>query len=105
MGGSAENVTTHIKEHYREGMSLVDALRLAVDALGWSEAGARAIPITALEAAVLDRTRTRQRKFRRLTVADLERDPRERTRSPLGSGAAAPAAGGDTDEPPVAPPG
>ena len=100
MGGSAETVTTHIKEHYRDGMPLADAIRLAVDALGWSESGARTIPVGALEAAVLDRTRPKQRKFRRLTEADIERILGTRTEvAPAGAGA--PSGG---DEPPVAPP-
>ncbi len=72
MGGSAETVTKHIQEHYRPAMELQDAVRLAVEALGWSETGSRTIPVSALEAAVLDRTRPQQRKFRRLTDADLE---------------------------------
>jgi proteasome alpha subunit len=74
MGGSAESVTTHIKDHYREGMSLQDAVRVAVEGLGSSESGERTIPPASLEVAVLDRTRFQQRKFRRLsdeTVAGL----------------------------------
>ncbi len=71
MGGSAESVTTHIKDHYREDMSLEDAIRVAVDGLGSSEAGERTIPPEALEVAVLDRTRTQQRKFRRLADETL----------------------------------
>ena len=67
MGGSAESVTTHIKEHYREGMSLEEAIKVAVEGLGSSEAGEREIPAESLEVAVLDRTRTQQRKFRRLS--------------------------------------
>jgi proteasome alpha subunit len=101
MGGSAENVTTHIKEHYRDGMPLSDALRLAVDALGWSEAGARSIPVGALEAAVLDRTRIQQRKFRRLVVSELEQMLGGRDEP----GRPQPPGRGGNDEPPVAPPG
>jgi proteasome alpha subunit len=71
MGGSAESVTTHIKEHYREGMSLAEAVRVAVDGLGSSEAGEREILVESLEVAVLDRTRTQQRKFRRLSDETL----------------------------------
>jgi proteasome alpha subunit len=71
MGGSVESVTAYIKDHYQPNMSLPDALRVAVDALGSSDAGARKIPVAALEAAVLDRTRTQQRKFKRLTDPEL----------------------------------
>jgi proteasome alpha subunit len=67
MGGSAESVTTHIKEHYREGMSLEETVRVAVEGLGSSESGEREIPVASLEVAVLDRTRFQQRKFRRLS--------------------------------------
>src|SRR5690348_2858664 len=37
MGGSAEAVTTHIKDHYREGLSLEEAVKVAVEGLGSSE--------------------------------------------------------------------
>jgi proteasome alpha subunit len=66
MGGSAETVTTHLRESYRDGLSLDDAVTLAVDALGHHESGSRVIAVEALEVAVLDRTRTQQRKFKRL---------------------------------------
>jgi proteasome alpha subunit len=72
MGGSADDVTTHIKEHYREGLSLQEAVRLAVESLGYNETGSgREIPVESLEAAVLDRTRSQQRKFKRLTDQHL----------------------------------
>ena len=73
MGGSADEVTAHIKEHYREGLSLQEAVRLAVESLGFNETGSgREIPVSSLEAAILDRTRTQQRKFRRLTDQQLQ---------------------------------
>jgi proteasome alpha subunit len=72
MGGSAETVTAHIKEHYRSGMTLEEALRCAVQGLGSNDSGPdRTIPIAALEVAVLDRTRSRQRKFKRLSDPEL----------------------------------
>ena len=43
----------------------------------------RAIPSTNLEVAVLDRTRTQQRKFKRLTAEQLGRHPRQRRRTRL----------------------
>jgi proteasome alpha subunit len=103
MGGSAENVTTHIKEHYQAGMSLADAVRLAVEALGHSESGSRVIPVTSLEVAVLDRTRTQQRKFKRLTDPELETILGGRTaqdQAPQDDSAVS----GSDEEPPVAPP-
>jgi proteasome alpha subunit len=66
MGGDAESVASYLKEHYRPNPTLDEAIRLAVKALGHSETGDRAIPVDELEVAWLDRTRTQQRKFRRL---------------------------------------
>ena len=70
MGGDAESVSTYLKEHYTAGLSLDDAIKLAVKALGQSTANGatedRTIPAGDLEVAVLDRNRTQQRKFRRL---------------------------------------
>jgi proteasome alpha subunit len=67
MGGAAESVTSYLKEHFTEGLALEDAVKLAVGALGHGEAGDRSIPPHDLEVAVLDRSRARQRKFRRLS--------------------------------------
>ncbi len=66
MGGDAETVSTYLKEHYRPGLTLDEAIRVAVKALGHSETGDRDIPVDELEVAWLDRTRVQQRKFRRL---------------------------------------
>ncbi len=71
MGGSAEQATTYLGEHYRAGADLDDSIRLAVQALGQGGAETRSIPSANLEAAVLDRTRSQQRKFRRLTAVQL----------------------------------
>ncbi|WP_148572389.1 proteasome subunit alpha [Nocardioides caldifontis] len=97
MGGSAETVTNHIKERYRPGASLEEALRWAVEGLGSTDGGQpREIPVTSLEVAVLDRTRSQQRKFKRLTDSQLARLlAKDETPAP------APAA---TDDTPVAPP-
>jgi proteasome alpha subunit len=66
MGGDADSVAAYLKEHYRPNLTLDEAIRLAVKALGHSEGGDRQIPVDELEVAWLDRTRTQQRKFRRL---------------------------------------
>ena len=70
MGGDAESVSTYLKEHFSAGLGLDAAVALAVKALGHSadQGGteARVIPAGDLEVAVLDRTRTQPRKFRRL---------------------------------------
>ena len=71
MGGSAEQVSDYIGEHYGEGITLSGALRLAVDALGHDGGEARHLEPDQIEVAVLDRTRTRQRKFRRISKDSL----------------------------------
>jgi proteasome alpha subunit len=116
MGGSAEEVTSFLRQEYREGLSLAEALRLTVDALGRSDASPRSIAVESLEAAVLDRTRSQQRKFKRLTEDDLRRvlpaaDASSAAAAP-GTPSAPPSAsseptsreGPDSDEPPLAPP-
>ena len=71
MGGAADVVAGHLKEHYTAGASLDDAIRVAVAALGHSESDDRVIPTGDLEVAVLDRTRTQPRKFLRLRETRL----------------------------------
>ena len=66
MGGAADVVAGHLKEHYVAGASLADALHVAVAALGHSESEDRVIPVSDLEVAALDRTRSQPRKFLRL---------------------------------------
>jgi proteasome alpha subunit len=107
MGGLAEQVTTYLRERYQEGLSLEDAVRLAVDALGHGEGAARVIPAADLEVAVLDRNRTQQRKFQRLADERLARMLGDRgTVTPEPGTPTAPEALGGTaeTEPPVAPP-
>jgi proteasome alpha subunit len=75
MGGSAEQITATLQERWNDGMSLADAIELAVHVLGApTEPGGsqRELASTQLEVAVLDRNRPR-RKFRRLVGAALER--------------------------------
>ncbi len=74
MGGQAEQVAPRLREGWRPGLSLAEALRLAVGGLAADPAGgqARDLPVDALEAAVLDRHRPR-RAFRRLEGSLLER--------------------------------
>jgi len=72
MGGEAESVSTYLEEHFREGLDRDEAIRLAVSALGHSDAEDRTLQADALEVAVLDRTRAQTRKFRRIGTHDLE---------------------------------
>jgi proteasome alpha subunit len=73
MGGQADKVAAVLKERYTPGMSLTDAMRLAIAALAGQGDGNSAEPITSnqLEAALLERSRT-HRAFRRLTGARLD---------------------------------
>ncbi len=66
MGGAAESVTTYLQERYTQGLSRDDAVKLAAAALGHNDTGHRDIPAGDLEVAVLDRTRTQERKFKRV---------------------------------------
>ncbi len=73
MGGQSEQVDAHLTEHYTAGLGLQEALRLAAAALGQDSTPARDIVAADLEVAVLDRTRSQPRKFKRLSddaVAD-----------------------------------
>ena len=74
MGGSAEQISQDLAERYRDGMTLEEALRLAVELLGRDPVSGDQRSLTAdqLEVAVLDRARPR-RKFRRLTGPMLGR--------------------------------
>jgi proteasome alpha subunit len=120
MGGNAEAVATHMRERYQDGAGLEDAIRLAVEALGQgeSESTPRVIAARDLEVAVLDRTRPRQRKFKRLAADNLSAILGERGgEAPAKHGAgdstspsasygkpSADEASPEGEEPPVAPP-
>jgi len=72
MGGQADKVAAVLKERYAPGMSLTEAMRLAIAALASQNDGSTE-PITGsqLEAALLERSRP-HRAFRRLTGARLD---------------------------------
>ncbi|MFD7155426.1 proteasome subunit alpha [Kribbella sp. NPDC059898] len=97
MGGPAEQVADYVGEHYREGISLAGALRLAVDALAHDGTEVRELTSDQLEVAVLDRTRTQVRKFKRIseeTLARILSESRPDTESESSEGASD-AAGSD----------
>ncbi|MDQ1701552.1 MAG: proteasome alpha subunit [Frankiaceae bacterium] len=72
MGGSAESSAAILTEGHRDGLSLDDALALAVRALSQADNGERrTLVANQLEVAVLDRTRT-ARTFRRVVGAQLD---------------------------------
>ncbi len=118
MGGPAEQVADYIGEHYQEGISLAGALRLAVDALSHDSNEVRELTPDQIEVAVLDRTRSQVRKFKRISEETLARilsesspdtTPSEPSAEKADSGESAeassdtPAASG-VDDVPIAPP-
>jgi proteasome alpha subunit len=68
MGGQADEIRRYLKDHYREGMNLADALQLGVHALTVTQN--KTLSERDLEVAVLDRTKVR-RKFRRIPAEAL----------------------------------
>jgi len=63
MGGQAEEIRRFLKDHYKDAMTLDEALQLGVRALNVTQN--KSLTERDLEVAVLDRTKTR-RKFRRI---------------------------------------
>jgi proteasome alpha subunit len=72
MGGLAEQVSGYLADHYADGLDLVRALHVAVAALGHDDVQPRTLTVDRLEVALLDRTRTQPRKFRRIAGERLE---------------------------------
>ncbi len=70
MGGAADAVATALKERYRDGESLSEAMQVAVYALQQQDAE-RVLEAEKLEVAVLDRNRDR-RLFRRLPASRID---------------------------------
>ncbi len=71
MGGQSEQVEEHLGAGFKPGMTLPEAIKVAVAALGHDVEPARTVDATALEVAVLTRTRSQPRKFRRISEADV----------------------------------
>lgn len=76
MGGSAEAISTALESTYEEDLELGPAIALAIGALSSDSAGSdngepRQITPAQLEVAVLDRTRSQSRKFKRLAADRL----------------------------------
>jgi len=73
MGGPADRVAEVLKARYRPGMSLTEAMGVALAALAVQNEGNSPEPVTGdqLEAALLERSRT-HRAFRRLAGPRLE---------------------------------
>ncbi len=73
MGGTVEPMAEYLQQRYTEGLDFESALRIAVEALGHDGSSVRRIDGERLEVAVLDRTRTQPRKFRRVPKSQLTR--------------------------------
>jgi proteasome alpha subunit len=69
IGGHSDDLTTTLQERYREGWDLPTAVKTAVEVLGSPDS--RTIAPEAIEAGMLDRTRTQRRKFRRLDDTEV----------------------------------
>ena len=69
IGGHAEDLMTSLQERYQEGWDLATAVRACVQVLGAPQT--RTIEPAAIEAGVVDRTRTQRRKFRRLEDSEI----------------------------------
>jgi proteasome alpha subunit len=114
MGGSADTVTSYLKEHYTAEATLADAVRGAVAGLEHSETTPRVVAPEDLEVAVLDRSRSQQRKFKRLSAEHLvtilgERkpagaEPEQADAQPAEPVEETPRATPPQDEAPTAPP-
>ena len=70
MGGQADEIRHFLKDNFREGLSLGDAIQLGIKALTVTQN--KTLTERDLEVAVLDRTRS-QRKFRRIPGEELAR--------------------------------
>ncbi|MEW2359918.1 proteasome subunit alpha [Spirillospora sp. NPDC029432] len=91
MGGQADAVAQVLKDRYREGMPLAEALRVAVRALEAQDAD-RHLEAKSLEVAVLDRNRE-HRLFKALTAQRIGQLLNEAEDAGSGSSGAAGSAG------------
>jgi len=71
MGGSADAIAQVVGQQYQPGLGLTAAVQLAIQALASDGGEPREVGVEALEVAILDRTRTQPRKFRRISGARL----------------------------------
>jgi len=73
MGGQVDQISAELGRRWRQGMSLKEGVHLAVGLLSASgdATEARTLDEASLEVAILDRTRSASRKFRRLQGSAL----------------------------------
>ncbi|MEC4016673.1 proteasome subunit alpha [Streptomyces sp. H27-D2] len=74
VGGNADQISTFLDQGHRDGMTLSEALGLAVESLARdNNGGERSLTAEQLEVAVLDRNRPQKRKFKRILGRQLSR--------------------------------
>ncbi|MEV0531119.1 proteasome subunit alpha [Kitasatospora sp. NPDC050463] len=75
VGGNADSIGNYLGQRHRSGLSLTDAIKVAVDSLARDPNGGspRTLTPEQLEVAVLDRQRFQQRKFKRILGGQLAR--------------------------------
>lgn len=74
VGGNADQISSYLDQRHRDGMTLAEALKLAVDSLARdNNGGERSLTAEQLEVAVLDRKRPQARKFKRVLGRQLAR--------------------------------
>jgi proteasome alpha subunit len=76
VGGNSDQIGSYLDQRHRDGMTLAEALELAVESLRRDTNGSgsdRQLAAEQLEVAVLDRTRPQQRKFKRILGPQLTR--------------------------------
>jgi len=71
IGGASDAVSSAMRHGYSPTLSLADCLRLAITALIADPRGGSQLTPEALEVAVLERSRTQIRKFRRLAPDEI----------------------------------
>ncbi|MEO3754628.1 proteasome subunit alpha [Streptomyces sp. B6B3] len=73
VGGNSDQIGSYLDQRHEDGMSLGEAVRLALASLSRDNGGERELTADQLEVAVLDRTRPQQRKFKRVLSRQLAR--------------------------------
>ncbi|GAA2235685.1 MULTISPECIES: proteasome subunit alpha [Kitasatospora] len=75
VGGNADSIGNYIGQRHRTGMTLAEALKVAVEGLARDPNGGtpRTLTTEQLEVAVLDRQRFQKRKFKRILGGQLSR--------------------------------
>jgi proteasome alpha subunit len=71
IGGSVDSLQAYLTANYKSGLSLRDAVRLGRDTLQRAENGQPDLAAEKLEVALLDRTRSSGRRFRRLAPDEI----------------------------------